>query len=109
MEDASSRSELGEILTSEMGDILDIVSHTHVPMMILRVPSLVIVAASPGAHTRSPGPAAHRTQPEGLREEPSVRCDAAAGVRSDHRLRDPAGDQGNRPAPQPVDQRTARH
>jgi hypothetical protein len=50
MEDASPRSELGEILTSEMGDILDIVSHNHIPTMILRVPSLVIVAASPGAH-----------------------------------------------------------
>src|ERR1035437_2439998 len=50
MEDASPRSELGEILTSEMGDILDIVSHNHIPTMILRVPTLVIVAASPGAH-----------------------------------------------------------
>ena len=50
MEDASPRSELGEILTSEMGDILDIVSHNHILTMILWVPSLVIVAASPGAH-----------------------------------------------------------
>jgi hypothetical protein len=34
MEDASPRSELGEILTSEMGDILDIVSHNHILTMI---------------------------------------------------------------------------
>jgi DNA-binding CsgD family transcriptional regulator len=50
MEHAAPTSELGEILTSEMGEILDIVSHSHVPMMILQVPLLVIVAASPGAH-----------------------------------------------------------
>lgn len=43
-------SEMGEILASGMGDILDIVSNSHTAMMILRVPSLVIIAASPGAH-----------------------------------------------------------
>lgn len=42
--------ELGEMLTSEMGEILDVVSHSHVPMMVLQVPRLVIIAASPGAH-----------------------------------------------------------
>jgi DNA-binding CsgD family transcriptional regulator len=35
---------------SEIIEILDIVSHSHTPMMILRIPSQVIVAASPGAH-----------------------------------------------------------
>jgi DNA-binding CsgD family transcriptional regulator len=43
-------SEIREILASEMGDVLDIVSHSLTPMMILHVPELVIVAASPGAH-----------------------------------------------------------
>jgi DNA-binding CsgD family transcriptional regulator len=36
--------------TSEIIEILDVVSQSHTPMMILRIPSQVIVAASPSAH-----------------------------------------------------------
>lgn len=35
---------------SQMHEILDSVSHSHAPMMVLQIPSLVITAASPGAH-----------------------------------------------------------
>jgi DNA-binding CsgD family transcriptional regulator/PAS domain-containing protein len=43
-------AEVGGIFASEMGDVLDSVAHSRTPMMVLRVPELVIVAASPGAH-----------------------------------------------------------
>jgi DNA-binding CsgD family transcriptional regulator len=46
----TSPAETGGILTSEMGDVLDRVAHSRTPMLVLRVPELVIVAASPGAH-----------------------------------------------------------
>jgi DNA-binding CsgD family transcriptional regulator len=35
--------------TSRMREILELVSHSHAPMVVLRVPSLVITAASPSA------------------------------------------------------------
>jgi DNA-binding CsgD family transcriptional regulator len=35
---------------SQMREILDIVSHSHAAVMVLRVPSFVITTASPGAH-----------------------------------------------------------
>jgi len=35
---------------SQMREILDIVSHSHSPVMVLQAPSFVITAASPGAH-----------------------------------------------------------
>src|ERR1035437_2410210 len=50
MENAAPTSGMGEIPTPGIREILDIVGHSHVPMMVLRVPLLVIVAASPGAH-----------------------------------------------------------
>ena len=42
MEDAAA--------ASQMRDILDVISHSHEPVMVLQVPSFVITAASPGAH-----------------------------------------------------------
>lgn len=38
------------VLTPQMREILDIVGHAHAPVMVLQAPSLVITAASPGAH-----------------------------------------------------------
>jgi DNA-binding CsgD family transcriptional regulator len=35
---------------SQMREILDVISHSHAPVMVLQVSSLVITAASPGAH-----------------------------------------------------------
>src|SRR5665811_1682343 len=35
---------------SQMREILDVISHSHAPVMVLQVPSFVITAASPGAH-----------------------------------------------------------
>src|SRR5664279_6091599 len=37
-------------LASQMREILDIVAHAHAPVMVLQAPSLLITAASPGAH-----------------------------------------------------------
>jgi len=46
------RSELVENShsASQMREILDVVSRSHSPVMVLQVPSYVITAASPGAH-----------------------------------------------------------
>lgn len=35
---------------SLMREIMDVISHSHAPVMVLQVPSFVITAASPGAH-----------------------------------------------------------
>jgi DNA-binding CsgD family transcriptional regulator len=35
---------------SLMREILDVISHSHAPVMVLQIPSFVITAASPGAH-----------------------------------------------------------
>ena len=35
---------------SLMRDVMDVISHSHAPVMVLQVPSFVITAASPGAH-----------------------------------------------------------
>ena len=42
MDDAAAASHVGEMLQA--------ISHSHAPVMILQVPSFVITAASPGAH-----------------------------------------------------------
>jgi DNA-binding CsgD family transcriptional regulator len=42
MDDAATASDVGEMLEA--------ISHSHAPVMVLRVPSFVITAASPGAH-----------------------------------------------------------
>jgi DNA-binding CsgD family transcriptional regulator len=42
---------------SVTGKILDVISHSHAPVMLLQVPSFVITAASPGAHELLDAPA----------------------------------------------------
>ena len=38
------------VAASQMREILDVISHSDAPVMVLQVPSFVITAASPGAH-----------------------------------------------------------
>jgi DNA-binding CsgD family transcriptional regulator len=49
VDDVAPLSEMAEVFGSQMDDTLEILASSRTPMMILRVPSLVIMAASPGA------------------------------------------------------------